>query len=400
MSTSAFAQTYSREEYLRNESRESDRLDRSFCQFVYKTECESLFDTEDIQTYRHPKRFCSHQLYKLECFIDDLISSIEKTPFMPRISRSGKNEYDFTELAKTYFCLIPSFIDVVNMLSPKYDYNEHITLFTSCCHGMGLLDKRLDWKNIWLSPSIAYPEFGGVTAADLFNRLVKDIKSRYKSEGVKSRIRTRRSDAEEEFNDYCSYENSMFEVCANLIVLRIDLYYKKEFSKAIDIYSVIDDLNHLVKNKRCNLIFKDMVGYIAKIEYAVEKNIHIHSIFFFDGSKRLRTSHAHFSKQIGEYWVSTITKGRGDYWNSNARIKDFMKLGICGIGPVHANDIKTRQNLRNIVIRYLCKTDQFFRPKAKPRTKLIRRGNYPQKPPVKLGRPRDIPTADFPAFDS
>ena len=399
MSTSALAQTCSPERYAGNESGESDRLDRSLCHLVYKTECESLFDTGNIQKYRHPKRFYSHQLYKLECFIEDLISDIEKTPFMPRISRGGRKEYDFTKLAETYFCLIPDFIDVVNILSQRYDYNEHITLFTSCCNAMGLLDKKLDWRNVWMSPSIVYPEFGGVTAADLFNRLVSDINSRYTSEGVKSRIRTRRNDANEEFNDYCLYENSMFEVCANLVVLRIDLCYKKEFSNAIDVYGVINDLNHLIKNKRCNSIFKHMVGYIAKIEYAVEKNVHIHAIFFFDGSKRLRTSHAHFAKQIGEYWVGTITKGRGDYWNSNARIKDFMKLGICGIGPVHANDIKTRQNLRNNVIRYLCKSDQFFRPKTRPRTKLIRRGNYPKKPLVKLGRPRDILTADFSASD-
>lgn len=378
-----------------DQNNESGRLDRTTCQLAYGALCESLFDSRSIRRYKHPNRIYSHLLFRLECFVDDLITNDEVVPFVARFNPDGTMEYDSSHIAVTYFRLISDFINVVHMLSPIYIYNEHISIFTSCCRSLGLLNKDLNWTDIHRSPHITYPENNGVSAGELFNRLVRDIRRRGRSEDIKEKTRTRREEANQKFEDYCLYENALFSICANLVVLRTDLYYKKELAIGIDIHEAIKDLNHLLANRRCNSIFRHVVGYIAKIEYAVEKKVHIHLLVFLDGSKRLRTSHVHFAKQIGEYWIKTITKGRGDYWNSNARINDFIKLGTCGIGPIHANDAEQRQNLRNIVIRYLCKTDQFFRPRNSSGVKLIRRGQFPVMPKNKPGRARHISAQDY-----
>lgn len=52
-------------------------------------------------------------------------------------------------------------------------------------------------------------------------------------------------------------------------------------------------------------------------------------------------------------------------------------MGKCGAGPIHWSDGKVRGNLLNNVVAYLCKLDQFIKPKFGGRVKLIRRGAFP-----------------------
>ncbi len=173
-------------------------------------------------------------------------------------------------------------------------------------------------------------------------------------------------------------------------MLRVDFSYQKEFFSEIDLQTTLKDRKRFLANKRCNAIFNDRIGYIVKLEYAVEKGFHWHVILFFDGSERRKASHIHSAQQIGEYWVERSTKGRGDYWNCNANIDDFKQKGICGIGPIHANDHALRINLCYRVVGYLCKTDQYFKPKRELPLKRIRKGKPPEIRAIKLGRPVDL----------
>ena len=94
------------------------------------------------------------------------------------------------------------------------------------------------------------------------------------------------------------------------------------------------------------------------------------------------------AEAIGEYWKNIITKGRGAYWNVNARADQYDKLGRLGIGVINYNDDKLRSNLREFVVSYLCKEDQYFRSKGGPKVKLLRKKDIPEMPDSKLGRPR------------
>jgi hypothetical protein len=131
-----------------------------------------------------------------------------------------------------------------------------------------------------------------------------------------------------------------------------------------------------------------MKGYIVKMEYGIDKGIHFHALILFDGSRRSNHSHIHSAKLLGEYWVDVVTKGSGDYWNSNAKIKDFKNAGLCGIGTINADETELRNNLLNYVVKYLCKPSQFFKPKHGPGVRLFRRGNEPTIPIAKRGRAR------------
>ena len=69
--------------------------------------------------------------------------------------------------------------------------------------------------------------------------------------------------------------------------------------------------------------------------------------------------------------------------------------GRLGIGPINWNDWVKRDNLNEYVIGYLCKMDQYFRPKWGPKVKLIRRGDYPDIFAIPLGRPRKATAKKF-----
>lgn len=373
---------------------DGDTLDRIFCRHVYHELASALFPPERLRYPKIGSRFYAEKLYRLQCFVDDL-NSTHEVPFVLGIDVQNKTEYKFAHLVQRHFRAMQDFIDTIKSLSPMYDYNEHINVFTRCCDALGLLDATVDWSDFWRSPPIVYPQLGGMNAAELFNRLVSDIREMCRSNNVKAKIRHQRAEANKRHAEYLVYDQELFDNYAILIVSRVDLYYQKEFANSIDIHDAVNDLDHLIQNFRCNAIFRHLVGRIIKLEYGADgKGIHFHLILYFDGSKRKKTSHIYLTQCIGEYWVKTITKGRGDYWNCNAHIQDFIRRGTCGIGPIHANDMRLRSNLRNIVIKYLCKSDQFVRPKFGAKIKLIRRGGSPKKRPVKRGRPRLVRTFD------
>lgn len=171
------------------------------------------------------------------------------------------------------------------------------------------------------------------------------------------------------------------------MVLQINLGYKKQYANSIHIHEIKKDLNHLLRNKRCNSIFHSRKGYIAKLEYRVDKGIYWHILFFLDDSEGKNSSHIHSVEDFGEYWDDTITKGRGDYWKANANVY-HNDAGRGGIWVINLSDTKLRNNLKESVIGYLCKVDQFIKPKFGPGVELFRSGYLPKKPVKKRGRPR------------
>lgn len=364
-------------------------LDKKICLLAYHELAELLLDSGKKNSPQSSRKYLASSLYTLEFFIDELLLDNE-VPFVPRINSGSVQEFDFTNLAERYFRRVPEFIKIVAILPPMYHYSEHIEVFAACSNAMGLRGKELDWSDIWHGPRQIYPEHKGKSAAVLFNTLVARLRQECRSQEIKKKVRERRKEAYKRFVEYSRYVDALFAVCARLVVLRIDLYYKKDYCNQINAQGAVTDLNHLLENNRCNSLFRRRLGYIAKLEYGVEKGIHFHLVFFFDGSQRHGAKDSYFVQQIGEYWVKVITKNRGDYWNVNARRHEFEKKGICGIGEINSHETALISNLKERVVGYLCKSSQFIRPKIGREIRLIRRGNSPKIPSIKPGRPRKV----------
>lgn len=108
-----------------------------------------------------------------------------------------------------------------------------------------------------------------MNAAELFNRLVSDIREMCKSNNVKAKIRHQRAEANRRYAEYLAYDQELFDKYAVLIVSRVDLYYQNEFANSIDIHDAVNDLDHLIQNFRCNGIFRHLVGRIIKLSTAL-----------------------------------------------------------------------------------------------------------------------------------
>lgn len=159
-----------------------------------------------------------------------------------------------------------------------------------------------------------------------------------------------------------NYIDNLFTRYARLLVIRIDLGYRKDidtpFLNEEELYQKYlqakADREHLFRNMKSNTLFNHMVGYIWRLEYGVDKGFHYHFFFFYDGSAVQQD--ITIARMIGEYWVNVITQGRGLYYNCNA-YKD--QYNYCGIGEINWNDFGLIANLK-LAAQYLAKPDEYI----------------------------------------
>lgn len=345
------------------------------CQEIYN----SLDDIKFKNTELYYEEYCyvkyKFRLYKFKKFVTKIMSN-DEIPFVPISNQEGINYYNVSSIGKEYFTEIPNFIEIVNILSPYYYYNEYINVFITCYKSIDLLNKFFFRKNINNYPKKYIKTDQQENPAELFNILVDKIRNEWKTNNTRQKFFVRKKDSDNRYIQYCKYVDKLLDNCVRLEVVRIDLFYKEKYANGISVSDITNDLNHLFENKRCNSIFSFMKGYIAKLEYDVDKKINYNVLFFFDDLNGHNYSHINLAEEIGDYWIETITKNRGDY--SNANKDNNNKLGKLSIGIINRNEADLIENLK-FVIRYFCKIDQFIRPKFDPKVRLLRRGNLPKK---------------------
>ena len=342
-----------------------------------------------LQEHYHDSR--KDLILELEKFVNAVITS-DDLPCTQTRSSDYQKLYAPNMLAKRYYSTLLEFIWLLSTLPPNYEFSETINTLTRCCHAMNLMnlvDKPLHDLRKWSSQRRHIIVDNSPSVVERFNSLVQLIRHDWYNHNGQSKLNARKKEANRRYQDYCKYVDALFEKYARLLVLRIDLFYCKDLTESKTLHDMQQDVDHLFKNTRHNLIFKEMVGYMSKIEFGIDKGIHCHLIFFLDGSKRNYSSTVYFAQQIGDYWNTTITQGQGAYWNVNINESDYRKKGALGIGAINHNDTDLRTNLNERVIKYFCKTEQFIRPKFGNAVRLYRRGELPEINEIKLGRPRN-----------
>jgi len=244
-----------------------------------------------------------------------------------------------------------------------YRFSDTLELFLNCCDDHPF-DINAHIQNAYVHEFID----------DLRHRLMNP-KYRYRMTDV-------RREAERNFQSLQMYVDNLFVHWSRLVVIRIDLSYHQELDVTYERLKA--DLATFYNNRRHNALFKHECGFIMKIEYGLEKQLHVHACFFFDGHKNRGDADVYLARLIGEYWQNTITHGEGIYWNCNA---DKHKYRYDGIGLVEYFDHDKRNNL-NRAMEYLCKKGtQVIKPLSSPRAKLLFKGDL-RNHNSNVGRPR------------
>ena len=185
------------------------------------------------------------------------------------------------------------------------------------------------------------------------------------------------------FQSLKNYVNGLFECYSRLIIIRLDLKYQSEFIPHTSLQQAQDDLSHLFSNMRHTSLFDDLAGYIWKREQGDLGGYHYHCIFFYANTQKWNDSY--YGEEIGKYWQSVVTQGRGCYFNCNqaqykAQYPDYA------LGSINYNEEHKRLALLNI-LAYFSKDEQSIQ-NSLSNTRDMGRAQLPELSLNRLGRPR------------
>lgn len=234
----------------------------------------------------------------------------------------------------------------------EHEFSPEVRLWFKFLHKYGLDSvDRNDWSTHQAD-----------LAQSLFVRLgklVADIRAEVSREGFRDWQNRKTKLTKKNTSSIQRWLDRIFERHANLLVIRIDLSYKKDYQNLdgdLHAISISEAFEHRERFLRSlpKLVIKDsLLGYCVKSEYTLRKSIHHHVVVIVDASKLI--SDAILIDILGKYWRDQITLGRGDWFNANAKWSKDNPYS--GVGRVDVSDADKVLNLRHRVLPYLVKPD-------------------------------------------
>lgn len=313
-------------------------------------------------------------LLRLENFVR-AINSTTSMGFNISHTKTGQIKVEKLKLAKIYFDLIKLPHNRRRYFSSETICSPHVLLFFEC------FEKVYPHGHNTTNPDFP-SDIPGKTLGQLFNDLITLIREKVKSAEFKKKLRDREISCTRSYESNKEYINALFNHYRKLLVIRVDLSYLTAYASGVSMEQAHADLSQFLNNCRSNKLLGEKVGYITKLEQGIDGGHHFHCFFFFDGSKHQKD--AYFAKMIGDYWISTITKGRGSYHNCNVNKNKYKRLGI---GMVLRGDSEMRNNLL-LAAKYLSKKEQYLMEKSSAKRKVSRRGVMPSDTAPGPGRKR------------
>ena len=163
------------------------------------------------------------------------------------------------------------------------------------------------------------------------------------------------------------YTELLLEHYSKLAVIRLDVFYKKDKRRFIDISDFRQDIRKLLDRLQDrDRHFNDLQGYMYALEQGTEKGYHAHFLLFYDGSR------VKFDRHIADCIIDTwkeITEETGQGYNCNTKQnrRSYIERGNDALGPLTRGDDAKRANVLKIV-RYFTapdKTEQYLRVRVK-----------------------------------
>lgn len=281
---------------------------------------------------------------------------------------------------------LPSYILSTEHLNRLfYSYTPEVEVFADC------IADHPSLHSVHLQTVCKYPAKAHTHYSELefmrasLSAFLTDLHQRLSAPAFRVQVNQQQSQMNRTCRAMYKYVDDLFATHARLVVIRVDLSYQADANAEIE--QLECDLKRFKKSTRHTPFFNSMTGYLLKIEYGLEKGLHVHGLLFFDGSKRKGSSDSHLAQQIGEHWRDTIVREQGHYWNCHDDKAHYENLGLLGIGEIHWNDTRGINNLKGIV-KYFCKRGQYIKPLGVPKMRLIRKGDTPKK--SRGGKPRKV----------
>jgi len=324
----------------------------------------------------------SKQVWHIEALVKELLQSPE-TLFRVEAGKPITTKYLVAKPLGKQIINVLKF-DFDNMIAhfPFHEFNPYVELFHR-----NMKFNQLDEKVAHRTPADLHE-----LEAEL-NAFVAAIRHDAQSPSFKKTLGEFRRLSNKNHASFVAYINALFDAYARLVILRIDLGYRKATDWPNGIHGSIryaDVKGHqkeLLKYLRTKLPNKPMVGYAWCLEYGLDKGWHQHLMVFLDGSK-VREDIT-IAQIIGEAWNGPITEGQGLFYNCNANKESYRS---CGIGTINHYDTAAREGLEKAAA-YMTKPDYYLALVLPDGGRAFGKGVAPKPDSHKGGRPRKTPLA-------
>jgi hypothetical protein len=153
--------------------------------------------------------------------------------------------------------------------------------------------------------------------------------------------------------------NRLFEHHSRILVVRIDLRYKKEVAEAVPLEVVQMHRELLLTDRRNNPeVFDGLLGYAWGFERGEQEGgYHYHLLAMYNGA--IRRDDIGIGMAIRDLW-GTITNGYGQCYISNFDKDKLEMQESLGIGMIHRDNMALRINLIEKVAAYITKKCSVF----------------------------------------
>lgn len=245
-------------------------------------------------------------------------------------------------------------IQTIRHLNQKYECIEAL-IFLKAFDTIMPKHLKDDDHELWqkhYNETIQTTKTSSRSVALLINDLCEEIKLLTSQKEYKQQIQNRKDKSKNQYQRSLSLIKELFIKHSKLLIIRIDFAFK-----TISQINIEEMKEHMSKFLKYLLTRKgqlqDVLGYIWKLEFGIQKGHHYHCMFFMDGNKYAKD--AYYAQKIGELWQQ-ITQGHGIYYNCNASKFKYRRLAI---GCISHDDEQARETL-NLVLEYIAKVDQFL----------------------------------------
>ena len=294
----------------------------------------------------------------------DSVTLSDDQPIDVTYNRKKQPSYQLTKIGKMFYRLCRSYNPSHAEYYKYHRFNPPITII-------------LNAINQWSSELMTKRNINGEMVVneprtrEIFESAISFIRASCRSQTYKKELDNYRRNEEKNIASCCKYLATQVQRRSQLLILRIDLYFRPTFKDWG--YTCEADGHHsrLLRALRENRIVPDVLGYISKREDGIDRGIHFHILVVLDGHKHRDT--ANLTRMIGEDWVQRCGHGEYDdgidvgesgkkdkasYFNCYTR-QDQYRFNCLGL--IHPTDPNKLRGLR-LAIEYLCKETTQLRP--------------------------------------
>lgn len=296
--------------------------------------------------------------------IERLVQAIQRTDsaaFKIINSASGRERVQRTRITRC-FDHIQKMVSLFDE-DYLYDFSEHLQVFREACQDIGLE------RSVVGLTCLSDDETRYLSTEEMLNVLTDRIRHLTSKKWFKRKGSDRRFQALDHQNKITKCVDQVLESCPCIVVIRLDLHYSSIFQYRQRVDDVFADLDKLSREIERNPIFDHLIWHICSVEQGEERGYHVHTAFFFDGTKV--RSDVYKARQVGQLWES-ITRGLGYYYSCNA---DKERYGDdLGIGLVYRTDANIRIKVHK-TMHYLVKDEDTQHLRVKPEgARCLRKG--------------------------